>query len=402
MMSPVRFLDHRSPPHVLTLVVLAGMSTLAMNIFLPSLPDMARHFGVTYAVMQLSVSVYLAGSAALQLLIGPISDRFGRRPVIMVALVAFVLATYGAIVAPTIGWFLAFRVMQAVVATGMALSRAVIRDMVPAEQAASMIGYVTMGMSIVPMIGPAIGGALEESFGWQASFYLLGALGLATFLLVWADLGETSARSGRSLSAQIREYPELLTSPRFWGYCLSASFASGAFFAYLGGAPFLGQAIFHLSPSIVGYYFAAPAIGYGFGNFLAGRFSVRVGIERMVLWGCVISTAALVIGAIAAYSFPPHPMLFFPFVGFMALGNGLTLPNANAGMLSVRPHLAGSASGLGGAMMIGGGAALAAIVGLVLTADNGHYLLQGMMALSSALSLAAILLVMRRNRRLGL
>ena len=402
MMSPVRFLDRRSPPHVLTLVVLAGMSTLAMNIFLPSLPDMARHFGVTYAVMQLSVSVYLAGSAALQLLIGPISDRYGRRPVILVALVAFVLATCGAIVAPTIGWFLAFRVMQAVVATGMALSRAVIRDMVPAEQAASMIGYVTMGMSVVPMIGPAIGGALEESFGWQASFYLLGGLGLATFLLVWADLGETSARSGRSLLAQLREYPELLTSPRFWGYCLSASFASGAFFAYLGGAPFVGQAIFHLSPSVVGYYFAAPAIGYGIGNFLAGRFSVRVGIERMVLWGCVISTAALVVGAVAAYSFPPHPMLFFPFVGLMALGNGLTLPNANAGMLSVRPHLAGSASGLGGAMMIGGGAALAAIVGAVLTADNGHYLLQGTMALSSALSLAAILLVMRRNRRLGL
>ena len=400
--APVRFLDRKSPPHVLTLVILAGMSTLAMNIFLPSLPDMARHFGVDYAVMQLSVSVYLAGSAALQLLIGPVSDRFGRRVVIMAALLAFVAATVGAIFAPSIGWFLAFRVLQAVVATGMALSRAVIRDMVPGDQAASMIGYVTMGMSIVPMIGPAIGGALGERFGWQASFYLLIALGLGTLLLVWADLGETSARSGRSLAAQMREYPELLTSPRFWGYCLAASFASGAFFAYLGGAPFLGQAIFHLSPSVVGYYFAAPAIGYGIGNFLSGRFSVRFGIERMVLWGCSISTLVLVVGSVAAHSFAPHPMLFFPVVGLMALGNGLTLPNANAGMLSVRPHLAGSASGLGGAMMIGGGAALAAVVGVVLTPANGHLVLLEMMALSSALSLIAILLVLRRNKRLGL
>ncbi len=400
--APVRFLDRKSPPHVLTLVILAGMSTLAMNIFLPSLPDMARHFGVDYAVMQLSVSVYLAGSAALQLLIGPVSDRFGRRVVIMAALLAFVAATVGAIFAPSIGWFLAFRVLQAVVATGMALSRAVIRDMVPGDQAASMIGYVTMGMSIVPMIGPAIGGALGERFGWQASFYLLIALGLGTLLLVWADLGETSARSGRSLAAQMREYPELLTSPRFWGYCLAASFASGAFFAYLGGAPFLGQAIFHLSPSVVGYYFAAPAIGYGIGNFLSGRFSVRFGIERMVLWGCSISTLVLVVGSVAAHSFAPHPMLFFPVVGLMALGNGLTLPNANAGMLSVRPHLAGSASGLGGAMMIGGGAALAAVVGVVLTPANGHFVLLEMMALSSALSLIAILLVLRRNKRLGL
>jgi DHA1 family bicyclomycin/chloramphenicol resistance-like MFS transporter len=400
--NPVRFLDRNSPPHVLTLVILAGVSTLAMNIFLPSLPGMARYFGVDYALMQLSVSLYLAGSAVLQLIIGPISDRFGRRVVILAALIAFIVATIAAIFAPSLGWFLACRVAQAVVATGMALSRAVIRDMVPADEAASMIGYVTMGMSVVPMIGPAIGGALDEFFGWQASFVLLALAGLATTVLIWTDLGETVQPSGRSLATQIREYPELLTSPRFWGYCLAATFASGSFFAYLGGSPFLGAEVFHLSPAIVGYYFAAPAIGYGIGNFIAGRYSVRFGIDRMVLVGCVISTLSLCIGALAARSFAPHPLLFFPVVGVMALGNGLTLPNANAGMLSVRPHLAGSASGLGGAMMIGGGSAIAACVGLVLTAQNGQYALLEVMAVASTLSVAAILLVIRRNRRLDL
>jgi len=300
-----------------------------------------------------------------------------------------------------VGWFLAARVVQAVVATGMALSRAVIRDMVPADQAASMIGYVTMAMSVVPMIGPAVGGALDELFGWQASFLLLIALGLLTLALVWADLGETAGTTGRSFTAQMRDYPALLTSPRFWGYAAAASLASGAFFAYLGGAPFVGDAVFHLSPAVTGYYFAAPAIGYAVGNFCAGRYSTRLGIDRMVLIGTIFSTLTLVAGAVLSRALPADPMLFFPFVGLMAVGNGMTLPNANAGLLSVRPQLAGSASGLGGAMMIGGGAALAAIVGPLLDARGGHHLLLELMAACSALSVLAILLVIRRTQRLA-
>lgn len=371
-----------------------------MNIFLPSLPGMAAWFKVDYAVMQLAVSLYLAGSAVLQILVPPLSDRFGRRPVILAALVIFVLATIAALFAPSAEWFLAARIVQAVVATGMALSRAVIRDMVPAEQAASMIGYVTMAMSVVPMIGPAVGGALDEVFGWQASFVLLIALGVLMIILIWADLGETAQPSGRSFAAQVREYPELLASPRFWGYSSAASLASGSFFAYLGGAPFVGETVFHLSPAAVGYYFAAPAIGYALGNFIAGRWSVRFGINRMVLTGTVFSTLALTVGAVIAAIAPAHPLIFFTAVGLMAVGNGITLPNANAGILSVRPHLAGSASGLGGAMMIGGGAVLAAVAGPLLSETAGHYVLLTLMAISSALSILAILLVFRREARL--
>lgn len=400
-MAPVRFLDRTSPPHVATLVLLAGLSTLAMNIFLPSLPGMARWFDVDYAVMQLSVSTYLAGSAVLQIIVGPLSDRFGRRPVILAATALFVLATLAAIFAPSAEWFLAARIMQAVVATGMALSRAVIRDMVPAEQAASMIGYVTMAMSVVPMIGPAVGGALDEWFGWQASFVLLALAGILMIGLIWADLGETARPTGLSLAAQLAEYPELLKSPRFWGYAGAASLASGAFFAYLGGSPFVGEKVFRLSPAVVGYYFAAPAIGYAIGNFLAGRFSTRIGLERMVLIGTVFSTITLVIGAALTHLLPAHPLVFFPFVGLMAIGNGITLPNANAGLLSVRPHLAGSASGLGGALMIGGGAVLAAVTGPLLTEQSGHYVLLEVMAVSSALSVLCILMVIRRARRMG-
>lgn len=385
----------------MTLILLAGLAALTMNIFLPSLPGMARGFGVDYAVMQLSVSAYLGVSAVMQLVIGPVSDRFGRRPVILGGLVAFLLATAGTLLAPTAGWFLAFRMAQAVVVTGMVLSRAVVRDMVPGPQAASMLGYVTMGMSLVPMVGPLIGGLLDEAFGWQASFGLLGVLGLGVLALVWADLGETGARSSGGFGAQLRLYPQLFRSQRFWGYCLAATFASGAFFAYLGGAPFVGGEVFHLSPATLGYYFAAPAIGYALGNFLSGRFSVRMGMDRMIWLGTLAGTLGLGLATGLTLAGVSHPVVFFSGIGVLALGNGLTLPNANAGMMSVRPELAGTASGLGGALMIGGGAALAAVAGALLHPGATELPLLVLMLGSSALSVPAIAWVMRRRAALG-
>ena len=401
-MTRARFLDRTTPPHIATLVLLSGLGALSMNMFLPSLPGMARDFGVEYSVMQLSVSAYLAVSAVVQLVVGPVSDRLGRRPVILAALAVFVLATLGTLLAPTAGLFLAFRMMQASVVTGLVLSRAVVRDMVPGPQAASMIGYVTMGMSLAPMLGPIAGGALDEVFGWRATFVTLGVSGILVMALVWADLGETGQRGSGSLADQVRRYPMLLTSRRFWGYALAAATSSGAFFAYIGGAPFVGAEVFHLRPSVVGYYFAAPAIGYALGNFLSGRYSVRLGMERMVLAGALVSTLPLALALALDLAGLSRPLTFFPFVGLMALGNGLLLPNANAGMMSVRPELAGTASGLGGTMTIGGGAALAALAGALLSAESGATPLLMLMLVSSAASIPSILWVMRRKAVLGL
>ena len=399
---PVRFLDRTTAPHIVTLVLLSGLAALSLNVFLPSLPGMAVYFDADYATMQLSVSAYLAVSAGLQLAVGPVSDRFGRRRVILAALVLFLLATVGTLLAPTAGWFLAFRMAQAVIAIGFVLSRAVVRDMVPDAEAASMIGYVTMGMSLVPMIGPAIGGALDVAFGWQANFALLLGLGLAVLVLIWRDLGETAAGRGLGFAEQVRQYPELLTSPRFWGYALAATSASGAFFAYLGGAPYVGATVFHLTPAELGFYFAAPAVGYAVGNYVSGRYSVQIGMDRMVLVGSFVTTLPMALALLADLALPPDPLIFFGAVGVMAVGNGMVLPNANAGMLSVRPHLAGTASGLGGALTIGGGAVLSAIAGALLGPGSGATPLIALMTLSAAGSIASILVVIRRRRALGL
>ncbi len=397
-----RFLDRATPPHIVTLVMVTGLSALAMNIFLPSLPGMTEWFATDYRLMQLSVSLYLGMSAVLQIAIGPVSDRFGRRPVLLWSVVIFLFATVGTLLAPTAGMFLFFRMVQAVIAAGMVLSRAAIRDMVPGEQAASMIGYVTMGMSLVPMIGPMIGGALDEAFGWQANFALLLVLGVAVLWLIWADLGETAGGRKARFSDQVRQYPELLASPRFWGYCLSAAFASGSFFAFLGGAPYVGSELYHLSPSVLGLYFAAPAIGYAVGNYVSGRYSVQIGLNRMVLGGTLATTACMALLALLEIAGLAGANTFFALVIGVGLGNGMALPNANAGMLSVRPELAGTASGLGGAIMIGGGAALSALAGWALGFGAGALPLVLLMLASSALSVAMILMVLRRARRLGL
>jgi MFS transporter, DHA1 family, multidrug resistance protein len=401
MTETVRFLDRTTPPHILTLILLSGVSALNMAIFLPSLNHMAEYFGTEYAVMQFALSGYLVATAVMQIVIGPISDRFGRRPVVIGSLAIFVLATVGALFAPTVGVFLAFRMLQATVASGLVLSRAIVRDMVPQEQAASMIGYVTMGMALIPMVGPMIGGALDQAFNWQASFVFLTLAGVLVLVLVILDQGETITGKGMSFGDQLRGYPELLTSRRFWGYALCAAFGSGAFFALLGGSSFVAGEVFGLTPLWTGVALGSPAIGYTLGNFLSGRYSVRAGINRMALAGTLIASAGLGLSLVLTLFGVSHPLVFFGLCTLLGLGNGIMLPSATSGMLSVRPALAGTASGLGGAIMIGGGAAMAALAGSLLTVETGILPLQIIMFVTSALAGVSILFVMARARQIG-
>ncbi len=398
----IRFLDRSTPPHIATLILLAGMSAIVMNMFLPSLPRMTEHFGTDYGVMQLSVALYLGISGVLQVFIGPVSDKYGRRPVILASLALFMLATLGCIVAPNVEIFLFFRMCQAVVASAMVLSRAAVRDMFDQDQAASMIGYVTMGMAVVPMVSPMFGGILDELFGWQANFWALFFLGGLTLWLAWADQGETARPSDRTLTEQFAEYPELLTSPRFWGYSLAAAFCSGSFFAYLGGGPFVGSVVFGLSPFWVGIFFGAPAIGYFFGNMCTGLFAQRIGINRLILTGCLINASGAVLSLSVFMAGHGSALSFFGFMTFVGMGNGLVIPNATAGMLSVRPQLAGTASGLGGAIMIGGGAALSALAGALLTPETGAFPLLYIMLITATAAIVSILAVYWRERRIGL
>lgn len=390
-LETARFLDRRSPPHIVTLVAIAGLSALTMNIFLPSLPSMAKDLGVTYGTIQILISGYIAMTAVVQIAIGPLSDRFGRRPTVIGSLVILLAATLVCMVATDIYTLVAARLLQTAVVAGIVLSRAIVRDMVPMEEAASMIGYVTMGMTIVPMLGPTLGGVLGDAFGWRANFVAIFALGVVVLALVAADLGETNRNRSASFSAQFRAWPGLLASPQFWGYTAVVTFNSGAFFAFLGGAPFIGATLMQMSPSTLGLQFVFIAAGYMAGNFVSGRYARRYGTSNMMLAG----TIAMIVGTLVPAAFllagVNSAFAFFGPQVIVGFGNGLTLPSANAGVVSVKPHLAGSASGLSGAIAMGGGAATSVFASSILTVETGAMPMLLVMLACGVLAVAAIL-----------
>lgn len=375
---------------------------MTMNVFLPALPEMTAYFKTDYAYMQLSVGVFMGMNAALQLIVGPMSDRFGRRPVALIGVVLFIIATYAAMQATTIQMFLILRGAQAGVVTTMVLSRAVVRDVYPGDLAATMMAYVTMGMSLVPMISPTIGGFLAMAFGWESTFWLLFIAGVGLLTLMYFDMGETAPKSSGSFLEMAKGFPELLMSQRFVGYALCSAFSSGAFFAFLGGAPFVGVQIFGISEAALGMGIGAPAIGYFFGNFLSARYSVRVGMNTMCLIGGGITFAGVSLCALFIYTGHITVFWFFALLIPLGFGNGMTLPNAMTGSMSVRPKLTGTAAGLGGSMMIAGGAALSAIAGSFMSVEHGALPLLLIMMAVSFLSIVAIVWVILRDRALTL
>lgn len=399
----VRFLNRSTPPHILTLILLASISALTMNIFLPSLPNIASELNSSTSILGLSVGIYLASSAVLQLIIGPFSDQFGRRPLILWSLIIFCISTLATVFVTNTAQFLILRIFQAISASCMVLARAIVRDTTESiEKAGSKIAYVTMGMALVPMVGPAIGGLLDYQYGWEASFWLLFILGLVILIISFFDVGETLSDHNQSFLEQISTYPSLLRSKRFWGYCLSSAFVSGAFFSYLGGAPFVGNEVFGLEPKDLGFWFGAPAIGYVLGNFLSGRFSTKIGLDKMIFLG--VTTALFGVSISLTISLLDHGSVlsFFGLMTLVGLGNGMSIPNATAAMMSINPKLAGTAAGLGSAIMIGGGAGLSAIANFILIPGSSEIPLIMLMWTSVFCGLCSVAYVSYRKKTLEL
>ena len=399
--NDVRFLNRSTPPHILTLILLASILALTMNIFLPSLPNIASELNSSTSILGLSVGIYLASSAVLQLIIGPFSDQFGRRPLILWSLIIFCISTLATVFVTNTAQFLILRIFQAISASCMVLARAIIRDTTESiEKAGSKIAYVTMGMALVPMVGPAIGGLLDYQYGWEASFWLLFILGLVILIISFFDVGETLSDHNQSFLQQISTYPSLLRSKRFWGYCLSSAFVSGAFFSYLGGAPFVGNEVFWLEPKDLGFWFGAPAVGYVLGNFLSGRFSTKIGLDKMIFLG--VTTPLFGVSISLTISLLDHGSVlsFFGLMTLVGLGNGMSIPNATAAMMSINPKLAGTAAGLGSAIMIGGGAGLSAIANFILIPGSSEIPLIMLMWTSVFCGLCSVAYVSYRKKTL--
>lgn len=379
----------RAPPTTLTLILITGLSVLSLNMFLPSLSQISVSFEVSYALVSLSVGGYLAVSAVLQLVMGPLSDRVGRRPVLIAGLALFTLASIGCLLAGNIWVFLGFRLLQGGVAAGMALSRAIVRDLHQPAEAARLLGVIGMAMALAPLLGPVLGGALDEMFGWRANFFAFALMGAVMLALVWRDLGETNLTPSASFTAQFRAYPELVRNGLFWSYCALLVFSVGGFYAFIGGAARVGEAIYGLSPAWIGLGMGSISGGFMLGNYLTGRLAGRFGAVWLMVTGRWVATLGPALAFAIIWSGASSPYVLFAGAIAVGLGNGLTLPSANAGVMSVNPRLAGSASGLSGALTIAGGAVFTTLSAGLVGGGRGDQWLLALMVATSAAGLAA-------------
>jgi DHA1 family bicyclomycin/chloramphenicol resistance-like MFS transporter len=386
---------------VLALIAISALSPFAINSIVPSMPAIEQAFSADYGRVQLILSMFLASVAISQIFIGPLSDRFGRRPVLLIGFSLFVLASAASSFSPTIEALIALRIVQgASGCVGIVLGRAIVRDLYDRRQAASMLGYVTMGLAMAPMVAPTLGGLLQEFSGWTAIFWLMTALGVGCLVVAWGLIPETNLRPTESLSfgSLFGDFSQLIRRPEFLLFTASSSLTTGVFFTFLGGAPYIAERVMHLRPSVYGLWFALLPLGYALGSFMAGRFTERFGVGRMILAGSAlafVSVSALLL--IFALGFSGPAALFLP-MGVAGMANGIALPSAVSGAISVRPDIAGAASGLSGAAQLGTGAVLSILGSAALAGGTSALPMLLIMTAAAALALGVAGIILRRDR----
>jgi MFS transporter, DHA1 family, multidrug resistance protein len=382
------------------LIAISGMSSLSLNILVPAIPSMVAKFATEPANVQLTVSLYLMGLAFAQLVFGPLSDRLGRRPVVLAGLLLAGLASTAAIFAANIASLITARVAQSLGAsTGQTIGRAIIRDLYDREHAASMIGLVTSVVVLMPMAAPLIGGILDTLFGWEAIFIFVAVLSLTVFLWAVIALPETrKVATTPSGGGHFRaDLAALAASPRFFGYALCVGLGSAPFFSFLGGAPHVVVTMLERTSAEYGLWFFLPSFGFMAGNFAVSRLTARFGINALIWWGIVFTIVGCLINALAYVALPGWEMatLFLPQV-MIGFGNGLLLPTSVAGAVSIRPQVAGTASGMTGCIQMAIGAAGAQLGGLIVAHAASAMPLIVLMLLFGLATAAAFLVLVRR------
>jgi DHA1 family bicyclomycin/chloramphenicol resistance-like MFS transporter len=395
-----RFEARRTPVRLLALLIaMTGVSSLSLNILTPAIPSLVTKFAADPANVQLTVSLYIMGLAAAQLVFGPLSDKFGRRLVVITGLALATVASTFAIFAGSIASLVIWRVVQSLGAsTGQTIGRAIIRDLYERDRAASMIGLVTSVVVLMPMVAPLMGGILDTLFGWEAIFIFSAAL--SGFVLAWAVLAlpETRTVIPAERNRFRSDFQALATNPRFFGYALCAGLGSGPFFSFLGGAPHVVVSMLGRSSAEYGLWFFIPSFGFMAGNFAVSRLARRFGIDALIWWGIALTVAGALVNAAAYVAIPGWEMatIFLPQI-IIGMGNGLLLPTAVAGAVSIRPQVAGTASGMTGFIQMAIGAAAAQLSAHVIAgASNAMPMLLLMLGFGIAAAAAVFMLVTRR------
>ena len=366
-MPAMRKLTPDSRALVIVLALFTSIGALATDTYLPSLPAMQQVFNASAAEIQLTLSAFMLGLAISQLFYGPMSDRFGRKPVMFGGLAIFVAASFACTIARSVEMLIVLRFFQAVGASaGPVLARAIARDLHGGDKAARMLSAMGSVMGLVPAIAPIIGGYLEIWWGWHASFMFVGLIGIIAIAALVLKIAE-SLHSPDPDALQpfqlVTNFRSLLRHRVYLGYMACGCFSFAGLFAFISGSSFVLQGVFGVAAENFGFYFALVCLGYVGGTRIATQLTERVGLARIVWFGAWLAAASGIAMLALALGGIDRPMAVVgPHMFFMA-SVGMVLPQSIAGALTPFPHMAGAASSLFGFVQMSCAALIGALVG---------------------------------------
>ncbi len=385
------------------IILLAAASALgpaAMQILLPALPVIKDTFQVSNDVAQLTLSLSMFAIAIGTLIYGPLSDKYGRRVIMLLGLAITIAGSIFCFLATSIDLLILGRFIQAFGgAAGLVLARAIVRDVYEAEDAARVIATLVMVMVVIPMLSPALGGELMDQFGWQSVFIAIAFFGVLIFLFSISYLPETLREPipFEGAGAVLVTFMSLFKSPAFCGYAFCVTFVSVVFFSFISAAPEIMVSVLDRPPTEYGYYFIMIPLGFMSGNYVTLYFGRSKELNRLITWGASISIVGIALAFILLSLGIKHPLALFVPISIAIFGNGITLPNAMAAAINEFPNLAGSASGLTGFLQMAFSAVAAQVVALIF---NGTvYPLLVMMFSAAVLSLVSFKLGVSAERQ---
>ncbi len=338
----------RDTPLIALLAAVTAIGQYALQALSPALPALATDFAVPAAVAQLMLSLSLVAMAASTLVWGPVSDRLGRRPVMVAGLVLAGFGSALAALAPELWIAILGRLMQAGGAVaGMVLARAVAQDLYGKDRAAAVIGQITAAMVVAPMVAPALSGLIVESVGWRGIFALVAVAALGLALWVRAKLPETAPRGRRENPlATLRAFGQIGRLRTFWAHACFGAFSLAGFLFFVGAAPYVMEEAYGARPSVYGFFFMPLAATYMLANMACGRMTSRFGSRRMIIFGGGCTIAAMATGLVVMSLGVINPLALMVPAFFHSIGAGLSVPNSIAGAVGAAPERAGAASGL--------------------------------------------------------
>ena len=342
-----------TPATVLLLVTGCLMlQPLSTDLYLASLPSMAGDFGVTPAAVQHTLSLFVIGFGSAQLISGPLSDRWGRRPVLIGGLTLYLLSSIACALAPGLGWLVAARFAQAIgCCTGVVVARAVMRDAYSPDEGARVLARASSLLAVAPILGPVLGSYLQVAFGWRAAFVALALAGLAVWIAALARMKESNIKPNAEamrVGSLLRGYIDVSRTPAFWAYALPGALSYASIFAFISGTPFILIRVLGVATEHYGFYFALGVLGYLSGTLLCRRLLARVGLQRALLAGTSIGLAGGIGFLLLVLAGVRSAALVVAAQFVVMAAHGINFPCAQSGSIAPFPEKAGAAAGLFG------------------------------------------------------